>query len=77
MFGVKFKDQNITMTVGSNHGKDKEGKLEHAKQLQRPILFEINGDIFTDRRLTNFALTVGETRDLVRELNKMIEHLEV
>jgi hypothetical protein len=76
-FGIHFKDEyGVTLALHSNHGKDKKRYLEYAKKLERPILLQIEGEVFERYQFTNFALTVSEAKMLAKELMRMVDYLE-
>jgi len=72
-----YKDLQSRLLVVSNSGSDMKKTLIHAKKkgLKRPILFEIECSD-SSCRLNNFALTVDEAKDVIRELHRMIDYLE-
>lgn len=77
LFGFSAKDeQGVILVCKSNNGKDKGKGLEFAKEMQRPILIQIESEIFSSYKFTNFSLTVSEAKELSKELNKMVEYLE-
>lgn len=76
-FGFYAKDDDkVRLVVESNNGSDKHKYLEHAKKMKRPILIQIESELFSSYKFTNFALTVDESKQLVRELTRMIDYLE-
>lgn len=77
MFGYTTKDDmGVLLVAKSNHGKDKGKTLDFAKELKRPILIQIEHEMFSSYKFTNFALTVSEAKELAKELIKMAEFLE-
>lgn len=76
-FGFYAKDEDkVVLSVHSNNGKDQKKYLDSAKKMKRPILVQIEADIFEKYQFKNFALTTDEARNLVRELNRMLDYLE-
>jgi hypothetical protein len=76
-FGYLAKDEHgVMLVLESNAGQDKHKFLEHAKKLKRPILMQIESELFDTYRFRNFAMTIDEAKNVVREMNRMIEHLE-
>ncbi|MCR8994565.1 hypothetical protein [Brevibacillus laterosporus] len=76
-YGYKTKDDTgVLLVLKSNHGKDKENYLDNAIGMKRPILVEIQSEIFSSYKFTNFALTISEAKELAKELVKMAEFLE-
>lgn len=76
-FGFYTKDEDGVMLLAhSNSGKDQRLYLDNAKTMQRPILLEIQSEIFDKYQFSNFALTIEETRNLIRELTRMLDYLE-
>lgn len=76
-FGYYTKDEDgVELLVKSNHGQDKGKYLKHAKKLDRPIGISIESHIFDSYKFTTFALNVNEAKAMIRELNRMIDHLE-
>lgn len=76
-YGFHAKDEDdIHLYVASNSGADKKKYLSNAKTMKRPVLIEIQGEIFHKYEFTNFALTIDEARELSRELNRMLDYLE-
>jgi hypothetical protein len=76
-FGFYAKDEDgVILSVCSNHGKDKKIYLENAKKIKRPILILIESELFDKYQFVNFALTVDEAKNLVRELTRMVDYIE-
>jgi UDP-galactopyranose mutase len=75
-FYAKDED-DVVLIVCSNHGQDNKRYLEKAKKtkMKRPILVEIQGDVGA-YKYTNFALTIDEAKNLMKELSRMIDYLE-
>jgi hypothetical protein len=77
IFGYTAKDEfGVMLVCKSNNGKDKGKYLEYARELKRPILIQIESEIFSSYKFTNFALTISEAKALAKELNRMVEYLE-
>lgn len=72
-----YKDLQSRLLIVSNSGSDMKKTLVHAKKnkLKRPILLEVECSD-TSCRLNNFALTVDEAKEVIRELHRMIDYLE-
>jgi hypothetical protein len=80
-FGLKIEDKtydiDTSLILCSNNGSDKKTTLHHArsKRIQRPILIEIDCEV-PSYNIKNFSLTVDEARDMIGELQKMVDYLE-
>lgn len=76
-FGFKVRDEdNVYLNVRSNNGQDKDDSLNHARQMKRPILIYIDGEIFDKYQFRNFALTIKQAKLLSKELTRMVNYLE-
>jgi hypothetical protein len=76
-FGYVAKDEHgVMLVLESNAGQDKHKHLEHAKKLKRPILIQIQSELFDTYRFRNMALTIDEAKSYVKELTRMIDYLE-
>lgn len=76
-FGFYTKDEDGVMLLAhSNSGKDQKIYMDNAKEMKRPILLEIQGEIFDKYQFSNFALTPDEARNLIREMSRMLDYLE-
>lgn len=76
-FGFLARDEDgILLVVKSNAGGDKGLYLEEAKKLDRQICVSIEADIFDTYQFKMFALNKEETRNLIRELTRMLDYLE-
>jgi hypothetical protein len=71
------KDLETTLILCSNNGSDKKKYLHNARKrrMDRPILLEINCEE-TSYKINNYALSVDDAKQVVEELQKMIEYLE-
>jgi hypothetical protein len=65
------------LVVCSNNGSDKKKTLNNArkKRLKRPILLEIECNE-TSYKINNFALTVDEAKQMINELQRMVDYME-
>lgn len=76
-FGLVSKDEHgVMLVLESNAGQDKHKYLEHAKKIKRPILIQIESELFDTYRFRNFALTIDEAKAHAKEILRMVEHLE-
>lgn len=76
-YGYRAVDEDgVVLHVKSNAGSDKGLFLEHAKKLERPIAFTIEGEVFDAYRFKSFALNISEAKNLIREVSRMVDYLE-
>lgn len=73
---VSTDEHGVMLVLESNSGQDKHKYLEHAKQLKRPILIQIESTLFDTYRFRNYAMTIDEAKAHAKEILRMVEHLE-
>lgn len=76
---IKDKDYDLetSLTICSNNGSDKKKTLYHArsKKSKKPILLEIDCEV-SNYNIKSFSVTVDEAKEMVEQLQKMIDYLE-
>lgn len=76
---ISDKDYDIetSLTLCSNNGSDQKKTLHHArsKRMKRPIVLEIDCEV-PSYNIKNFSMTVDEAKDMIEELQRMVEYLE-
>ena len=76
-YGFYTKDEDkVVLNISSNHGSDKEFQLKHAKSMKRPILIQIESELFDKYQFKNYALTTSEAKLAIKELTRMVDYLE-
>lgn len=73
----KEYDLDTSILLCSNNGSDNKKTLHHARRtrMKRPILLEIDCEV-PSYNIKNFSLTVDEAKDMIEELQKMVDYLE-